>query len=199
MYSTEPGFKGNKKNMNCLKASLTYDVWEPELYPLSLISALKCLYLCSFKNIIHHHFSYVAEKGKKKANRRSQYKPKLLNIMIKPLVIVKKSQNRKNGETYYFVFGFLIGFFLFFSRNISSELTSTTNPPLFLLRTTGLEWTSVPIFLYFICGTPTTAWLDKRCHVCTQDPKWRTPGCRSRTCKLNLCATQLALKYTFYR
>ena len=34
---------------------------------------------------------------------------------------------------------------------------------LFLLRKTGLELTSVPIFLYFICGTPATAWLDRRC------------------------------------
>ncbi|XP_070109978.1 carnitine O-palmitoyltransferase 1, muscle isoform isoform X5 [Equus przewalskii] len=41
---------------------------------------------------------------------------------------------------------------------------------LFLLRKAGPELTSVPIFLYFICGTPTTAWLAKRCHVRTQDP-----------------------------
>ena len=29
---------------------------------------------------------------------------------------------------------------------------------LFLLRRTGPELTSMPIFLYFICGMPTTAW-----------------------------------------
>ena len=34
---------------------------------------------------------------------------------------------------------------------------------LFLLRKPGPELTSVPIFLYFICGMPATAWLDKRC------------------------------------
>ena len=28
----------------------------------------------------------------------------------------------------------------------------------------------MPIFLYFICGTPATAWCAKRCHVRTQDP-----------------------------
>ena len=28
----------------------------------------------------------------------------------------------------------------------------------------------MPTFLYFICGTPTTAWLAKQCHVHTQDP-----------------------------
>ena len=31
------------------------------------------------------------------------------------------------------------------------------------LRKIGPELTSVPMFLYYICGTPTTAWLDKRC------------------------------------
>ena len=42
-------------------------------------------------------------------------------------------------------------------------------------RKTGPELTSVPIFLYFICGMPTTAWLAKRCHVCTWDLNRRTP------------------------
>ena len=28
----------------------------------------------------------------------------------------------------------------------------------------------MPIFLYFTCGTPTTAWPAKRCHVHTRDP-----------------------------
>ena len=32
---------------------------------------------------------------------------------------------------------------------------------------TGPELTSVPIFLYFICGTPATAWPAKQCHVHT--------------------------------
>ena len=32
----------------------------------------------------------------------------------------------------------------------------------------------MPIFLYSICGMPTTAWLAKRCHVHTQDPNRRT-------------------------
>ena len=31
----------------------------------------------------------------------------------------------------------------------------------FFLRKIGPELTSVPVFLYFICGTPATAWLDK--------------------------------------
>ena len=34
---------------------------------------------------------------------------------------------------------------------------------LVLLRKMGPELTSVPIFLYCICGMPATAWLDKRC------------------------------------
>ena len=61
-----------------------------------------------------------------------------------------------------------VSLFFFFLRKISSELTSTANP-LFLLRKTGPELTSVPVFLYFICGTPTTAWLHKWCHVHTRD------------------------------
>ena len=36
---------------------------------------------------------------------------------------------------------------------------------LFLLRKTDPELTSMPIFLYVICGMLATAWLDKRC-VC---------------------------------
>ena len=68
-----------------------------------------------------------------------------------------------------------------FLRKISTELTSAANPPL-LLRKTGSELTSVPIFLYFIPGTPTTAWLDKRCHVRTQDLNQQTLGRQSRTC-----------------
>ena len=45
-----------------------------------------------------------------------------------------------------------------------------------MLRKTGSELTSLPIFLCFICGTTTTAWLAKRCHVHTRDPNQRTPG-----------------------
>ena len=33
----------------------------------------------------------------------------------------------------------------------------------FFLRKTGPELPSMPIFLYFICGMPATAWLDKQC------------------------------------
>ena len=48
----------------------------------------------------------------------------------------------------------------------------------------------MPIILYFIYGTPATAWHATRCHVCTRDPNQQTPGpLRSRTCKLNHCTT----------
>ena len=47
--------------------------------------------------------------------------------------------------------------FFFFLRKISPELTAA-NPPLFA-EEDWAELTSMPIFLYFICGTPTTAWL----------------------------------------
>ena len=33
----------------------------------------------------------------------------------------------------------------------------------FLLRKIGPELTSMPTTLYFICGTPATAWFDKQC------------------------------------
>ena len=66
------------------------------------------------------------------------------------------------------------------------------------LRKTGPELTSVPIFFYFICGTPTTAWLDKRRHVCTPDLNQGTPGRRSRTCALNHCTTGPAPRVNFF-
>ena len=80
------------------------------------------------------------------------------------------------------VFSFSFFFFLinlFFLRKISPDLTHLLPILLFLLGKTGTELTSVPIFLYFICGTPATAWLDKRCHVHTQDPNLRTLGCEA--------------------
>ena len=58
---------------------------------------------------------------------------------------------------------------------------------LFLLKKTGPELTSTPIFLHFTCGMPTTAWRAKWCHVRTQDPNRWTPGHRSGTCRLNCC------------
>ena len=56
----------------------------------------------------------------------------------------------------------------------------------------------MPIFLYFIHGTPTTAWLDKWCHVCTRYPNQWTPGRQSRMCELNRCATGPAALIGFY-
>ena len=41
--------------------------------------------------------------------------------------------------------------------------------PFFFPRKTGPKLSSMPIFLYFICRMPTTAWLAKWCHICTQD------------------------------
>ena len=38
---------------------------------------------------------------------------------------------------------------------------SSTYQKTFFFRKIGPELTSVPIFLYFICGTPATAWLAK--------------------------------------
>ena len=46
----------------------------------------------------------------------------------------------------------------------------------FFLRKISPKLTSVPIFLYFICGTPTTAWRAKQYHVRARGPNWQTPG-----------------------
>ena len=63
--------------------------------------------------------------------------------------------------------GMLVMFYFIFLRKLSPELTSATNPPL-LTEEDQPELTFVPIFLYFICGTPATAWLDERCiGLCT--------------------------------
>ena len=50
------------------------------------------------------------------------------------------------------------------------------------LRKISPELTSMPIFLYFIRGTPATAWLATPCHVHTQDLNQRTPGRRDVEC-----------------
>ena len=62
------------------------------------------------------------------------------------------------GHLWFYHFGGILFFFFFF------------------LRKTGPELTSVPIFPYFVRGTPTTVWLAKWCHVCTRDPNQQTPG-----------------------
>ena len=47
----------------------------------------------------------------------------------------------------------------------------------------------MPIFLYFICGMPTTVRLATQCHVCNRDLNRQTPGHQSGTCALNFCTT----------
>ena len=60
-------------------------------------------------------------------------------------------------STLYFIYLFI------YLRKVSPELTSAANPPLFLLKKSGPELTSMPIFLYFISGMPATTWLPKWC------------------------------------
>ena len=57
----------------------------------------------------------------------------------------------------------------------------------------------MPIFLYFICGMPTTAWLVMWCRVHTRGPNRRTPGQRKRMCEFNCCATRPALSPSFIK
>ena len=69
----------------------------------------------------------------------------------------------------YFVFCLFV-----FLRKISPEVT-TASPPLFSEE--AWPWANiVPIFLYFICGTPTTAWHAKQFHVRIWDPNQQTSG-----------------------
>ena len=79
----------------------------------------------------------------------------------------------------------------FFLRKIRPEQASAANPPLFAEE----DWPWAHIRAHHplpYMWTPTTAWLAKRCHVCTWDPNRQTPGCQSGTCALNCCATGLA-------
>ena len=75
------------------------------------------------------------------------------------------------------VFPFFFLSFFFFLRKISSALT-TASPPLFCWGSLALSWHPYPSSsaLYFIRRTPTTAWHDKQCRVCTRDSNRRTPG-----------------------
>ena len=61
----------------------------------------------------------------------------------------------------------------------------------FVLRKIGPELTLVSIFLYFICGTPTTTWLDEWCVGWLLGSKPSNLGRRSGACKLNHYATGL--------
>ena len=77
--------------------------------------------------------------------------------------------------------------FIFLLRKISPELTSATNSPLFAEE--GWPWANIHAHLPPLSmWNAATAWLAKRCHVHTWDPKWRTPARRSRMCELNRCA-----------
>ena len=66
-----------------------------------------------------------------------------------PILIQSRTGVRSKNLHFFISFSFL-----FFLRKISPELTSAANPPLLLLRKVGPELTSMPIFFYFICGTP---------------------------------------------
>ena len=68
-------------------------------------------------------------------------------------------------------------------------------PPLlfFCLTKISPELTSVPIFLYFVCGTPATAWLEG-CEGHTWDLNQWTLGCQSGVHELNHYTTRPAPK-----
>ena len=78
-----------------------------------------------------------------------------------------------------------------------TELRENRGLGLFFLRKIGPELTAVPIFLDFLCGTPATAWLDKRYTGPSQDLTQRTPGHWRGARKLNHCTTRQAPGLTF--
>ena len=82
-------------------------------------------------------------------------------------------------------------YFYFFLRKISPELT-TASPPLFAEEAWPCA-SIMPIFLYFLCGTPAT---DRRCHV--REPANPGPP-RSGTSELNRCATRLAPQVPIFK
>ena len=70
----------------------------------------------------------------------------------------RSSENLAKREAVSFVGSW--GSYLFFLvRKICPELTSVADPPFFFcLRKIRPELISVPVFLYFVCGSPATAW-----------------------------------------
>ena len=87
----------------------------------------------------------------------------------------------------FFIFYFILCIY-FFEEDYS--WASYCQSSSFLLRKPGPELTSMPIFLYCIRGTPTTAWRAKRCHVHTRDSNCWTPGLGEAEC-VNLTAMSL--------
>uniref|UniRef100_A0A9L0SVW3 Guanine nucleotide-binding protein subunit alpha n=1 Tax=Equus caballus TaxID=9796 RepID=A0A9L0SVW3_HORSE len=65
--------------------------------------------------------------------------------------------NKKDLLEEKIMYSHLISYFPEYTGRLA--LSSLLPILLFFLRKTGPELTSVPIFLYFLCGTPTTAWL----------------------------------------
>ena len=77
----------------------------------------------------------------------------------------------------------------FFFRKISPELTSVCQSSSFCLRKIVPELISVPIYLYFVCGTPPQYGLMSGVWVHTQDPNLQT--CATRAECRNLTTTRL--------
>ena len=76
------------------------------------------------------------------------------------LNIKKKSKARKrDGKCVWWIRGLKLQL----GRPGKVSLRVTEDDIFFILRKIIPELTSVPIFLYFISGTPGTAWLDKWC------------------------------------
>ena len=65
----------------------------------------------------------------------------------------------------------------------------------YLVRKIGRELTSVPVFFYFVCGTPPQHGLMSGVYVCAWDPNLWFLGCESGARELNHYATGLAQKW----
>ena len=67
----------------------------------------------------------------------------------------------------------------------------------FLVRKVVAKLTSVPVFLYFLCGMLSQHGLMSGVQVHTQDPNQWTPGHCSRVCVLNHSTTGLSWNHYF--
>ena len=83
-------------------------------------------------------------------------------------------------------------FYFLFGEEDFPELTSNCQSSSFCLRKIVPELTSMPIFLYFVCGMLPQHDLMSCVQIHARDPNSRNLGCQSRECELNHQATRSA-------
>ena len=146
----------------------------PTLSHTNKVTAVACVFAFTWY-LFSQHFTF------------SSYLTFLLDVILFTMYIWVGVFYPKLAVLVFFVVSLFVFFFL---RKISPELTAANSS---LFPEEDRPWANImPIFLYFIRGTPTTAWHAKRCCVRTRDRKRGTLGRQSATCVLTRCATGLA-------